>query len=149
MAIRETVEADIKTAMKAGDKARLDALRMIKSEFRKKEIDEKITALDDDQMIGLLTRLAKQRQDSIEQYKTGGRQDLVDKEGAELALIQAYLPAQMGEAELKAIIAKAVADSGASTGKDMGKVMALLMPQVRGKADGKLVNQLVKAALGG
>src|SRR5687767_9454530 len=91
MALRDHIDADMKTAMKAGDKPRTEALRMVKSELRKKEIDEKIT-LDDDQMIGVLTRLVKQRQDSIEQYKAGGRQDLVDKETAELTLIQSYLP---------------------------------------------------------
>ncbi|MEW5852580.1 MAG: GatB/YqeY domain-containing protein [Myxococcota bacterium] len=148
MALRDQIDADMKAAMKAQEKARLDALRLIKNEIRKKEIDEKIT-LDDAGVHGVLSKLAKQRQDSIEQYKAGGRQDLVDKESAELALIQGYLPQQMSEAELKAVVADAIKESGAAGPKDMGKVMGVLMPKVKGRADGKLVNQLVKAALGG
>ncbi|MBI5498259.1 MAG: GatB/YqeY domain-containing protein [Deltaproteobacteria bacterium] len=148
MALRDTVDTDMKAAMKAQDKPRLDAIRLIKNEIRKKEIDEKIT-LDDAGVLGVLAKLAKQRQDSIDQYKAGGRQDLVDKESAELALIQAYMPKQMGEDEVKALVAEAVKETGAAGGKDMGKVMGVLMPKVKGKADGKLVSALVKAALGG
>jgi uncharacterized protein YqeY len=148
MALRDQVDADMKAAMKAKEQSRLDAIRLIKNEIRKKEIDERIT-LDDDGVAGVLVKLSKQRQDSIEQYKAGGRQDLVDKEAAELAIIMAYLPKQMDEAQVKELVAAAVKETGATTGKDMGKVMAALMPKVKGKADGKMVNTLVKAALGG
>ncbi len=148
MALREQIDVDLKEAMKAKAQARLDAIRMIKNEVRKKEIDDKIT-LNEEQMIGVLTRLAKQRQDSIDQYKAGGRQDLVDKESAELQLIQAYLPKQMTEDEVRALVAAAVAETGATSGKDMGKVMAAVTPRTKGRADGKLVSTLVKAALGG
>lgn len=148
MALRDQIDADMKAAMKAQDKQKLDAIRMIKSEYRKKEIDDRVT-LDDDALAGLLAKLVKQRQDSIDQYKAGGRQDLVDKETFELNIIQSYMPKQMSEDEVKALVAAAVKETGASSPKDMGKVMGALMPKTKGKADGKLVNQLVKAALGG
>jgi uncharacterized protein YqeY len=148
MALRDQIDSDMKIAMKAVDKPRLEALRLIKSELRKKEIDDQVT-LDDDAMVQLLTRLAKQRQDSIEQYGAGGRQDLVDKETAELHLIQSYLPQQLSEAEVRDLVTLAVKETGAGSPKDMGKVMGALMPRTRGKADGKLVSQLVKQALGG
>ena len=148
MALRDQIDADMKAAMKAQDKQKLDAIRMLKSEYRKKEIDDRVT-LDDDALAGLLAKLVKQRQDSIDQYKAGGRQDLVDKETFELNIIQSYMPKQMSEDEVKALVAAAVKETGASSPKDMGKVMGALMPKTKGKADGKLVNQLVKAALGG
>lgn len=148
MALRDRVDEDMKAAMKAKNQPRLDAIRLIKNEIRKKEIDERIT-LDDDGVAGVLVKLVKQRQDSIEQYAAGNRQDLVDKETAELKIIQAYLPAPLEEAQVKALVDAAVKDVGAQGPKDMGKVMAVLMPKVKGKADGKLVNVLVKAALGG
>ncbi len=148
MALRDQIDTDMKAAMKAGDKPRLDAIRLIKSEYRKKEIDDRIT-LEDDALAALLSKMVKQRQDSIDQYKAGGRQDLVDKETFELNVIQSYMPAQMGEEEIRALVAQAVKETGAATGKDMGKVMAWLMPKTKGKADGKLVSGAVKAALGG
>ena len=148
MALRDQIDTDMKAAMKAGDKPRLDAIRLIKSEYRKKEIDDRIT-LEDDALAALLSKMVKQRQDSIEQYKADGRQDLVDKETFELNVIQSYMPAQMGEEEISALVAQAVKETGAATGKDMGKVMAWLMPKTKGKADGKLVSGAVKAALGG
>ena len=119
MALRDQIDTDMKAAMKAGDKPRLDAIRLIKSEYRKKEIDDRIT-LEDDALAALLSKMVKQRQDSIDQYKAGGRQDLVDKETFELNVIQSYMPAQMGEEEIRALVAQAVKETGAATGKDMG-----------------------------
>lgn len=148
VALRDQIDADMKEAMKAKDAPRLGALRMVKNEIRKKEIDERIT-LDDEAVTGVLVRLVKQRQESVDQYRAGGRQDLVDKETAELTLIQSYLPEQMSEDKVRELVTAAVAQTGAASVRDMGKVMGVLMPQVKGRADGKLVNQLVKAALGG
>ena len=136
----------MKAAMKSGDKDKLAAIRNVHAAIRKREIDERIDLTDAD-VIKVLTSLVKQRQDSIEQFTKGGRQDLVDKESAELALLKAYLPEQMSEAELRAIVAAAVTEAGATTQKDMGAVMKILLPQVAGKADGKLVNQLVREKL--
>ncbi len=144
--IKSKISEDMKAAMKSGDKDKLAAIRNVHAAIRKREIDERIDLTDAD-VIKVLTSLVKQRQDSIEQFTKGGRQDLVDKESAELALLKAYLPEQMSEAELRAIVAAAVSEAGATTQKDMGAVMKILLPQVAGKADGKLVNQLVREKL--
>lgn len=144
--IKSKISEDMKAAMKSGDKDKLAAIRNVHAAIRKREIDERIDLTDAD-VIKVLTSLVKQRQDSIEQFTKGGRQDLVDKESAELALLKAYLPEQMSEAELRAIVAAAVTEAGATTQKDMGAVMKILLPQVAGKADGKLVNQLVREKL--
>lgn len=144
--IKERISEDMKAAMKSGDKAKLSAVRMLHAAVRKKEIDDRID-LDDAGAVKIITTLVKQRQDSIEQFTAGNRQDLVDKETAELKLLQAYLPAQMSQDELVKIIDSAIQESDAKTQKDMGKLMKVLMPQVSGKADGKLVNQLVRERL--
>lgn len=144
--IKERISEDMKAAMKAGDKIKLGAVRMLHSSIRKKEIDDR-TELDDAGVIKVISSLVKQRQDSIEQFKAGNRQDLVDKETAELKMLQSYLPAQMSQEELVKIIEQAIAQAGAQTQKEMGAVMKILMPQVSGKADGKLVNQLVRERL--
>jgi uncharacterized protein YqeY len=144
--IKERISEDMKAAMKSGDKAKLGAVRMLHAAIRKKEIDDRID-LDDAAVIKVISSLVKQRQDSIEQFTTGGRQDLVDKETAELKLLQAYLPEQMSQDELVKIIESAILESNAKTQKDMGALMKVLMPKVSGKADGKLVNQLVRERL--
>lgn len=144
--IKERVAEDMKSAMKSGDKAKLAAVRMLHAAIRKKEIDERID-LSDDETIKVISSLVKQRQDSIEQFKAGNRPDLVEKETAELTLLQAYLPAQMSKDELVKVIDGAIQEANAKTAKDMGAVMKVLMPKVSGKADGKLVNQLVRERL--
>lgn len=144
--IKERISEDMKAAMKSGEKDKLAAIRMLHAAIRKKEIDDRAD-LDDAGVTKIITGLAKQRQDSIEQFKAGGRQDLVDKESAELKLLQAYLPEQMSQDELVKIVESAIAESGAKTQKEMGAVMKVLMPKVAGKADGKLVNQLVRERL--
>lgn len=144
--IKERISEDMKAAMKSGEKAKLAAIRNLHAAIRKKEIDERID-LDDAAVTKVITSLVKQRQDSIEQFTAGNRQDLVDKESAELHLLQAYLPAQMSQDELVKIIEGAIAEANAKTQKDMGAVMKVLMPKVSGRADGKLVNQLVRERL--
>lgn len=144
--IKERISEDMKAAMKSGEKDRLAAIRMLHAAIRKKEIDDRAD-LDDAGVMKIISSLVKQRQDSIEQFTTGGRQDLADKESAELKLLQAYLPEQMSQDELVKIIEASIAEAGAKTQKEMGAVMKVLMPRVSGKADGKLVNQLVRERL--
>jgi uncharacterized protein YqeY len=144
--IKERISEDMKGAMKSGDKAKLAAVRMLHAAIRKKEIDDRID-LDDAAVTKVISSLVKQRQDSIEQFTAGNRMDLVEKETAELKLLQGYLPEQMSEAELIKIVEGAIQEAGAKTQKEMGAVMKVLMPKVAGKADGKLVNQLVRERL--
>ena len=146
MTIKERISEDMKAAMKSGDKAKLGAVRMLHAAVRKKEIDDRVE-LADDAVMKIISSLVKQRQDSIEQFAAGNRQDLVDKETAELKLLQSYLPAQMSQDELVKIIEAAILEAKATTQKDMGNVMKVLMPKVAGKADGKMVNQLVRERL--
>lgn len=146
MTIKSKIADDMKAAMKSGDKDRLAAIRNLHAAIRKKEIDERID-LDDAGVIKIITSSVKQRQDSIDQFTKGGRQDLVDKETAELKLLQSYLPAQMSQDELVKLIESAIAESGAKSPKEMGAVMKILLPKVQGKADGKTVSQLVTQKL--
>jgi len=142
------IDGDMKLAMKAQEKERTGTLRMVKAALQNRRI-EKRADLSEEEVLGVLVSMIKQRNDSVEQFEKGGRSDLADREKNEITVISAYLPAQMGEDEVKAAVAEAVAASGAQGPKDMGKVMALLMPRVKGRADGKLVNQLVRSMLGG
>lgn len=146
--IKERLSESMKTAMKGGDKAKLSFARNLHAAVRKREIDDRVD-LDDAGVVKIITSLAKQRQDSIEQFRQGGREDLVANEQAELDFLKSFLPEQMGEAEVRKLVDAAVIQSGASSAKDMGAVMKVLMPQVQGKADGKLVNQIVREKLGG
>ncbi len=149
--IKERLSETMKASMKSGDKDTLAFARNLHAAVRKKEIDDRPTlppdGLDDAGVMKIISTLVKQRQDSIEQFKAGGRQDLVTKEEAELKFLQAYLPTQLGEAEVKSLVDWAVTESKATSAKEMGAVMKLLMPKVAGKADGKMVNQLVQSAL--
>lgn len=144
--IREKIEADVKVAQKAGEKLKLETLRLLKSDIRYKEIEKRQT-LSDDELVAVLSTAAKRRRESIEEFKKGGRADLVAKEEAELGFILGYLPQQLSAEELKELAARAIEEVGAKTQSDVGKVMKVLMPQVRGKADGKTVNACVQALL--
>ncbi len=145
--LKERLSEEMKTCMKAGDKEKLAFVRNLHAAVRKKEIDDRVD-LDDAGIAKIAQTLLKQRQDSIEQFRTGGRLDLVAKEEAEARFLQSFLPEQMGEGEVRKLVDWAVTESKAASAKDMGNVMKLLMPKVQGKADGKLVNQLVKERLG-
>jgi hypothetical protein len=147
VSIKEKLRADLVTAMKARDELKVSTLRLVSSSIKNREIDER-KELDDEGVLAVLTTAAKQRRESIDQYEKGGRQDLADKEKAELDIIQEYLPQQLSKEEVAAFIKEAIAETGAAGAKDMGKVMKALMPKVKGKADGKLVNELVKEILG-
>jgi uncharacterized protein YqeY len=147
MGLREKIDADIKDALKSGAKDKVSALRMVSAALKNKEIDKR-RQLTDEEVIETVRSLIKQRKDSIEQFAKGGRQDLVAKETAEVAVLEVYLPKQLGREELEALVRDAVAQTGAQGSKDMGKVMKALVPMIGGRADNKLVSELVKSALG-
>jgi hypothetical protein len=148
MALKERLDQDLKTAMREKAQLRLDTIRMLKSAIKYREI-ELMKPLDDAGVEGVVATEIKRRRDSVEQYKAGNRQDLADKEAAEIAILQAYLPQQLTEAELRAKVEEAVKKVGAQGPKDMGAVMKALLPEVQGRAEGKLVSELVKARLSG
>jgi uncharacterized protein YqeY len=147
MGLREKIDGDIKDALKSGAKDKVSALRMVSAALKNKEIDKR-RQLIDEEVIETVRALIKQRKDSIEQFARGGRQDLVDKETAEVAVLEVYLPKQLGREELEALVRDAVAQTGAQGPRDMGKVMKALVPMIGGRADNKLVSELVKSALG-
>lgn len=147
MGLRERIDTDIKTALKSGAKEKLSTLRMLSAALKNKQIDKR-RELTEEEVSETVRTLIKQRRDSIEQFGKGGRQDLVDKETAEVAVLEAYLPQQLSREELDAMVRDSVTQTGAQGAKDMGKVMKVLVPLVGGRADGKLVSELVKQALG-
>ena len=146
MSLMEKLTADMKEAMKQGEKERLSVIRLVRGSVRQAEIDGKKT-LSDDEIIGVITKEVKMRRDSIEEFERGGRSDLVEKTQAEIALLMPYLPAQLSPDEVRQLVETAIAEVGATTAKDMGKVMGVLMPRVKGRADGKLVNEIVRSLL--
>lgn len=147
MSLKETINDAVKTAMKAKEKKKTATLRLITAAIKQIEVDER-RELSDDDVIAVLTKMVKQRRESIEQFTKGNRTDLADIEIAELAIIQDYLPEQLSEEEIDTLIAKAIADSGAETIKDMGKVMGILKPQLQGRAEMGPVSGKIKARLG-
>jgi uncharacterized protein YqeY len=148
MPLNDQVSADIAAAMKARDSSRLSALRMLKAAVMNKSV-EKGRDLEDAEILQVLASLVKQRRDSIEQFAKAGRTDLVEKETAELAVLQTYLPPSATSEEIDAAVAEAIAETGATSAKDLGKVMKAVMPKLAGKnADGKAVNEAVRRTLG-
>jgi uncharacterized protein YqeY len=145
-ALKTRISEALKDAMRAQDKPRRDAIRLIMAEFKRVEVDERIV-LDDSRVLAILDKMAKQRRESIAQFESGGRQDLVDVENAELAIIQEFMPQALSEAEIDALIEAALQSSGAASVKDMGKVMAIVKPQVQGRGDMGAVSQRIKARL--
>ncbi|MDE2780932.1 MAG: GatB/YqeY domain-containing protein [Chloroflexota bacterium] len=146
MTIRERLEADILAAMRNRDQQRLDALRYLKSAINRVEIDRR-TTLDNEGVTEVVVRQVKDRRDSIRMFEEGGRQDLVEKETADLVIIEEYMPPQMGEEELMALITETISQVGAESMRDKGRVMGRLMPQLQGKADGQQVNAIVTRIL--
>jgi uncharacterized protein YqeY len=146
MALKERITEDMKGAMRAGAKERLAAIRLILAAIKQREVDERI-ALDDTQVLAVLEKMIKQRREAITQFEAGGRADLVAKESAEIAVLQAYLPAQLSPAQIDALISEAIAASGAASIKDMGKVMALVKPQAQGRADMGALSARIKQKL--
>jgi uncharacterized protein YqeY len=146
MTLKERITEDMKSAMRAGEKERLGTIRLALAAIKQREVDERIT-LDDGQVLAVLEKMIKQRKEAIAQFQAGGRADLVAKESAEVAILEAYLPARMSDAELDALIAAAIASTGAASAKDMGKVMALVKSQAQGRADMGAVSARVKEKL--
>ena len=150
MLLNEKIAADLTAAMKAKDAPRLSALRMLKAAVMNKGMVEKGRDLNDAEVLQVVASLVKQRRDSVEQFAKAGRTDLVDKETAEIAILEHYLPPAVSAEEIDAAVDAAIADTGASSAKDMGKVMKAVMPKLAGKnADGKAVNEAVRRKLGG
>lgn len=148
MTLKEHITEDMKAAMRAKDSARLGAIRLLQAAIKQKEVDERVT-LDDAAVAAIVDKLAKQRKDSIAAFTQAGRQDLADKETAELAVLQAYLPARLSAEEVAAAVKALVAEVGASGPADMGKVMGAAKARLAGKADMAAVSAAVKAALAG
>jgi uncharacterized protein YqeY len=136
----------MKSALKNKEKTKLSVIRMLKSSIKKVEI-EKRHALSDDEVLEVIVREVKQRQDSLAEYEKAGREDLAQKEKEEIEILQSYLPEQLSEEEVRAIVEQVIAEVGATSKADMGKVMGAIMPKVKGKADGRLVNRLVQESL--
>jgi len=146
MSLKDRIQEDVKAAMRATERERLGTLRLIMAAIKQREVDERIT-LDDAQVLSVLEKMVKQRRESIASFESGGRSDLVAKESAELKLIQGYLPAQLNDAELDALIAEAMAQTSATSVKDMGKVMAAVKAKAAGRADMAAVAARIKARL--
>jgi uncharacterized protein YqeY len=148
MSLRDRVTEDMKTAMRSGDKERLGHIRMLQAAIKQREVDERI-ALDDSQVMAVLEKMIKQRREAIVQFEAGNRADLVAKENAEILTLQTYLPTPLSEAEIDALIAAAIAQTGAASIKDMGKVMGIVKSQAAGRVDMGVVGGRIKARLGG
>jgi uncharacterized protein YqeY len=148
MSLKDQITDDMKAAMRAKDSERLSTIRLLIAEIKRKEVDERIE-LDDAQVVAIVEKMIKQRKDSITQFENGGRQDLADKEKAELTVLTAYMPAGLSDEEVAAEVAAAVAASGAAGPQDMGKVMGILKPKLAGRADMTAVSAQVKKALTG
>jgi uncharacterized protein YqeY len=147
MSLKDRIQQDVKDAMRAKDKPRLSAIRLITAAIKQREVDERIE-LDDAQVTTVLDKMAKQRRESISQFEKAGRDDLIAQEVMELEIIQSYLPEQLGEDEINALIDTAMQATGATSIKDMGKVMGQLKPKLQGRADMSAVSALIKARLG-
>jgi uncharacterized protein YqeY len=148
MTLKARITEDMKTAMRSGEKDRLSCIRMLQAGIQQREVDERIT-LDDAQVLAVIDKMIKQRRESVAQFEAGKRADLVAKESAEIAWLTQYLPAQLGDAELEAMIREAITATGATTMKEMGKVMGVLKPKVQGRTDIGALSARIKTALGG
>jgi len=144
--LKQQITDAMKAAMKGGDKSRLGVIRLMLAAIKQREVDERIE-LDDAQVLAVLDKMVKQRRDSIQQYSAAGRDELAAVEAAEIEVIQTFLPEELAEAEITAIIEAAIAESGAESMRDMGKVMAIVKPEVQGRADIGRVSGLVKQKL--
>jgi len=148
MSLKARITEDMKAAMRSGEKDRLSCIRMLQAGIKQREVDERIE-LDDAQVVAVIDRMIKQRKESVAQFQAGNRADLVAKESAEIDVLSAYLPAQLGAAELDAMIKDAIGATGAASMKDMGKVMGILKPKVQGRTDMGALSARIKSALGG
>ncbi|OGW50211.1 MAG: glutamyl-tRNA amidotransferase [Nitrospirae bacterium RBG_19FT_COMBO_42_15] len=150
MSLQEQLVNDMKESMKSGDSVKVSTIRMLKAAIKNKEIEKGGTSykLSDKETLEVIATAIKQRRDSIEQFTKGNRQDLAEKEKKELDILQAYMPPQMSDEDVKAEVKKAITETSASSQKDMGKVMKVLMPRIAGRADGTVVNRIVRELIG-
>jgi uncharacterized protein YqeY len=148
MSLKERITEDMTAAMRSGEKERLGVIRMLTAAIKQREVDERIT-LDDAQVLSVLEKMIKQRKESLVQFQAGNRPDLVDKESSEITLLQGYMPSQLSDAEIDALIADAITSTGAASIKDMGKVMGIIKAKAQGRADMAAVGAKIKAKLGG
>jgi len=148
LTLKGRITDDMKAAMRSGEKERLGIIRMITAAIKQREVDERIT-LDDAQVLSVLEKMIKQRKESLTQFQAGNRPDLVDKETREISLLQGYMPSQLSDAEIDALIGDAIAATGAASIKDMGKVMGIIKSKAQGRADMAAVGAKIKAKLGG
>jgi hypothetical protein len=147
MEIREKIMNDMKTAMREKDQVRLEAIRFLQAAIKNREIEVRPNAITGDDVLSVIKKMVKQRKESIEQYQAANRQDLVDKENAELKVIETYLPAQMSKEQIEQIVVQVIAETKASSIKDMGSVMKAVIAKTAGAADNKLVSEAIKAKL--
>jgi uncharacterized protein len=147
MSLREQISGDIKTAMKARESDKLNALRLVQSAFKNREIELRPNPMSEDECILVLKKLVKQRKESVETYTTAGRKDLADAEAKEMALLETYLPAQMGRDQIEKIVVEAMAETGAKTVKEMGIVMKAAQAKAGGAADNKILSEIIKSKL--
>ena len=147
MEIREKIMNDMKAAMREKDQVRLDTIRFLQSAIKNREIDSRPNPLTADDVLAVIKKMAKQRKESIEQYQAASRQDLVDKEAAELKVIESYLPAQMSREQIEVLVQDVMAETKATSIKDMGLVMKAVLAKAAGSADNKLVSEVIKAKL--
>ena len=148
MSLKARITEDMKAAMRSGEKDRLSCIRMLQAGIKQREVDERIE-LGDAEVLAVIDRMIRQRKESVAQFQAGNRADLVAKESAEIEVLSGYLPAQLGAAELDAMVKDAIAATGAASMKDMGKVMGMLKPRVQGRADMGALSARIKSALGG
>ncbi|EFV02246.1 YqeY-like protein [Pseudoramibacter alactolyticus ATCC 23263] len=147
MALKEQLLADLKTAMKAKDKVRKSTITMMRAAILQKEKDQRVDVLPETDIRAIISKQYKQRKDALDEFTKAGRDDLIEQTRAEMAIIEAYLPKQLSQAEIAAIVDETIQEVGAASMKDMGNVMKALMPKIKGAADGKIVNQIVRAKL--
>jgi hypothetical protein len=147
MEIREKLTNDMKVAMREKDQFRLDTIRFLQSAIKNREIEARPNPLTSEDILGVIKKMAKQRKESMEQYQAANRQDLVDKEAAELKVIEAYLPTQMSRDQVEAVVAEVIAETKASSIKDMGSVMKAVVAKTAGAADNKVISEIIKAKL--
>jgi len=148
MSLKARITEDMKAAMRSGEKDRLSCIRMLQAGIKQREVDERVE-LDDTQVLAVIDKMIKQRKESIAQFQAGNRADLVAKESADIEVLSGYLPAQLGAAELDAMVKDAIAATGAASMKDIGKVMGILKPKVQGRTDMGALSARIKSALGG
>ncbi len=148
MSLKTRLQDDMKQALRSGDRARLSVIRMALAAIQQREVDER-KELDDAELLGVVEKLVKQRQESVEQYRSGGRDDLADKEAAEIEVLKAYLPEPLSEAELSALLDEAIESTGASSMKDMGRVMGFVKSRAAGRVDMSVISARVRARFQG